>query len=263
MTAHAPVILVGFRHSVFQRVVRIVLHQKAVPHRVEEVDPLAVGTDEALRGIHPFGCIPVLRRGGFDLYETAAITRYVDGAFEGPALVPDDPRAAARMTQVIAIWDAYGYRPIIRQVFARRVFAPWEGSAANEAEIIQGIAAARPVLAALEAIAIEGRVLDGRTITLADCHSAAMMDYFVRAPEGAGALAAYPSLTAWWVGGAQVALGRRARGRRLTDEIPFGRARVQPPSERSCRSLNELEWLVRSASRPRRSCSVDQRYVRR
>lgn len=198
MAAPLSVTLVGFNHSVYQRIVRVVLHEKGVPFRVEEIDPFDGGSAERLRTLHPFGCVPILRHAGFDLYETAAITRYVDAAFDGPDLVPDDPREAARMAQVIAIWDAYGYRPMIRQVFARRIFAPWADEVANEAEVAEGIDRARTVLAALDAIAMEGVVLTGKKITLADCHGATMMDYFTRAPEGAALLTVYPHLSAWW-----------------------------------------------------------------
>lgn len=198
MTSSAPVTLIGFRHSVYQRVVRVVLYEKGVPYEVEEVDPFDPKAADRLRERHPFGRVPILRHSGFNLYETAAITRYVDAAFDGPALVPGDLRAAARMAQVIAIWDAYGYRPMIRQVFARRVFEPWEDEATNEAEIAAGLEGARPVLAALEGIAVEGIVLTGTTITLADCHGAAMMDYFARAPEGTSLLEAHPCLGVWW-----------------------------------------------------------------
>jgi glutathione S-transferase len=193
-----PVTLVGFRHSVYQRIVRVALREKGVAFRVEEVDPFAPDAGERLRGLHPFGRVPVLRHGRFDLYETSAITRYVDATFDGPRLVPDGAQAAARMAQVIALLDANGYWPMIRQVFARRVFAPDEDTTTNEAEVAEGLAASRPVLAALEAIAAEGRVLSGGAITLADCHCGAMMDYFTRAPEGDRLLRSHPHLEAWW-----------------------------------------------------------------
>jgi glutathione S-transferase len=193
-----PVTLVGFRHSVYQRIVRVVLHEKGVAFRVEEVDPFAPDAGERLRGLHPFGRVPVLRHGRFDLYESSAITRYVDAAFDGPRLVPDAPQAAARMAQVIALLDAYGYWPMIRQVFARRVFAPGADTAPDETEVAEGLAASRPVLSALEAIAADGRVLAGDAITLADCHCGAMMDYFTRAPEGDRLLRSHPHLDAWW-----------------------------------------------------------------
>ena len=45
---------------------------------------------------HPFGRIPAFEHEGFRLYETNAISHYVDAAFVGPALMPDDLRQRAR-----------------------------------------------------------------------------------------------------------------------------------------------------------------------
>ncbi|WP_299794430.1 glutathione S-transferase family protein [uncultured Marivita sp.] len=193
-----PVTLFGFRHSVYQRVARVALKEKGVLFTVEEIDPFDVIEAERLRDLHPFGRVPVLRHGSFVLYETSAITRYVDAAFIGPSLVPDDPRAAAQMAQVIAILDSYGYWPMIRQVFSRRVFAPHEESTCNETEVAEGLESSLRVLSALEAIAAERRVLTGDAVSLADCHLGGMMDYFTRAPEGADLTQGLPCLDAWW-----------------------------------------------------------------
>ena len=38
--------------------------------------------------LHPFGRMPAFEHDGFRLFETAAISRYVDEAFAGPALQP-------------------------------------------------------------------------------------------------------------------------------------------------------------------------------
>jgi len=192
------VTLVGFRHSVYQRVVRIALHEKNIQFGVQEVDPFDPIEAKSLRDLHPFGRVPVLRHGTFALYETSAITRYIDAAFDGPSLVPEDPRAAAQMAQVIAIIDAYGYWPMIRQVFARRVFAPHEDKGSNETEVAKGLDGSHAVLQALEAIASDKRVLNGDAITLADCHLGAMMDYFTRAPEGKALTQSQPHLESWW-----------------------------------------------------------------
>lgn len=193
-----PVTIFGFGHSIYQRIVRVVLHEKNVPYCVDEIDPFDTEPADRLRDLHPFGRVPILRHDGFDLYETAAIARYIDLAFDGPDLVPGDPRVAARMAQVIAILDVYGYRPMIRQVFARRIFEPWADTMVNEAEIAEGMEGARTVVAALEVIAQEGLILTGKTITLADCYAGAMMDYFVRAPEGAALIESSPHLRLWW-----------------------------------------------------------------
>lgn len=187
-------ILHGYRYSVYTRAARLALVETGVAHDIAEVDPF---TDNSMNP-HPFNRVPTLIHGDFTVYETAAITRYVDDVWGGGALTPTNPKARARMVQVLGMIDAYAYWPLVRQVFSHRVFRPMEGDSPDEAEIAQGLAAARPVLAALEAVAVEGRVLDGGTFTLADCHLAPMMDYFTMAPEGAEALAGYATLTAWW-----------------------------------------------------------------
>lgn len=100
------------------------------------------------------------------------------------------------MAQVIGIVDAYGYRPMVRQVFAHAVFRPRAGDKADPAELAAGLAASRPVLRALERIAAEGPVLDGDAVTLADCHLVSMVACFAEAPQGATLLAAHAALAA-------------------------------------------------------------------
>jgi glutathione S-transferase len=197
----------GYRFSVYTRVVRVVLAEKALAGELacerREVNPFEPEPG-AEPNPHPFGMVPVLSHGGFVIYETSAIARYLDAAFPTPALTPDEPKAAARMAQVIAIIDAYGYWPMVRQVFEHRVFRPAAGEPCDEAEIAAEIAAGLQasvrVLAALEAVAAEGLVLGHGPVTLADCHLAPMLAAFTQAPEGAAALARFPALSRWWQG---------------------------------------------------------------
>ncbi len=192
------VTLHGYRFSVYTRIARVVLAEKGVGYTTEEIDPFAPDVPLAHLGMHPFGRVPVLTHGTFRLYETAAIARYIDAAFDGPPLTPTDPQAQARMAQAIAITDNYGYWPMVRQVFSHRVFRPQAGEPAREGEVSAGLHASQRVLAALDAIAVEGMVLGGATVTLADCHLAPMIDYFVAAPEGAEMLNGHPALADWW-----------------------------------------------------------------
>ncbi len=191
------VTLHGYRYSVYNRVARMALHHKGVAYTTVEVDPFT-DLDPAYLDLHPFARVPALTHGTFSIFETRAITRYIDNAFSGPPLQPDDAKALARMDQVIGIIDNYGYWPMVRQVFSQRVFSPLEGEASNEDEITAGLAASRHVLAVLNGIADEGLVLNGRDFTLADCHLAPMIDYFVRAGEGRDALSSFPVLLKWW-----------------------------------------------------------------
>ena len=192
-----PVLLHGYRYSVYNRIARLVLLSKEVEHETVEVDPFAELSDAYLR-LHPFGRVPVLTHGAFTLFETSAITRYVDRAFEGRPLQPEGAAALARMDQVVAVVDAYAYWPMVRQVASHGFFRSFVGEHSSREEVDSGLEAARKVLSFLDGVAAEGEVLTGREITLADCHLAPMMDYFVRAEEGKAALSPHLALQRWW-----------------------------------------------------------------
>ncbi|HEV2867034.1 MAG TPA: glutathione S-transferase family protein [Allosphingosinicella sp.] len=192
-----PVHLHGYRYSAYTRVARVALLSKEVDHETVEVDPFA-GLSQAYLRLHPFGRVPVLTHGAFTLFETSAITRYVDRAFHGPRLQPEGAAAFAKMDQVIAVIDAYGYWPMVRQVASHAFFRPFFGEPSSREEVEAGLQASRKVLAFLDAVAAEGQVLTGRAVTLADCHLAPMIDYFVRADEGKAALFRHRALQQWW-----------------------------------------------------------------
>ena len=192
-----PVHLHGYRYSVYNRIARLALLSKNVEHQTIEVNPFAE-LSEAYLMLHPFGRVPVLTHGAFELFETSAITRYVDRAFKGGPLQPEGAAALARMDQVIAVIDAYAYWPMVRQVSSHAFFRPLVGEPSSWEEVDAGLAASRKVLSFLDGVAAEGAVLTGRAFTLADCHLAPMMDYFVRAEEGKAALSCHVALQRWW-----------------------------------------------------------------
>jgi len=190
--------LYGAAYSVYVRAARMALAEKGVGYRLVEVDVFAAGGPPAEHlARQPFGKIPAFEHDGFRLYETGAITRYVDEAFEGPALQPADPRARARMNQAIGIQDAYVYPDLVWGLYIERVEAPRRGRAPDEARIARLLPRAETCLAALEALA-DGPWLAGPALTLADVHAAPMFDLFLRTPEGAEMLPRHPRLAAWW-----------------------------------------------------------------
>lgn len=189
----------GYRYSVYLRIAAMVLAEKGVTCRRVEVNPFAADMPKAYLDLHPFGRVPTLVHGDFVLYETNAITRYIDEAFAGPALQPTEPRRRARMAQIISILDAYGYVPMIRQVFSLRVFGPRMGRAVDEARVRAGMESSLRVLSALESIvAPDGPLAGGAVWSLADFHLAPMAAYFTAAPEGEQAMARHAKLSAWW-----------------------------------------------------------------
>jgi glutathione S-transferase len=191
-------VLYGLARSVYTRIARLALEEKGVRYTLEEVEifgPAGVPAEHLAR--QPFGRIPAFAHDGFVLYETDAITRYIDEAFPGPRLQPQELRARARMNQVIAIIDAYAYRPMIWGVFAARVVAPEEGIAPNEMLVAESLTRSRTCCHALEEILETSRYFAGDAVTLADLHALPTLLYFSMTQEGRETLAAHPRLRAW------------------------------------------------------------------
>lgn len=190
--------LIGFRHSVYTRIVRIALIEMRLQASYVEVDPFSDPT--ALDRFTPLARVPVLRHGDFTLTETAAILRYLARVSGARHLMPDDAQALARMDQVFGIVDTSLYWPLVRQVFSNGFYAPLMNEPVDVDQVATGIKAGRSGLKLLNTIAAEGLVLDGQGLTLADLHLAPVMDYLTRVAAGAELLAEYPDLSAWWSG---------------------------------------------------------------
>ncbi len=190
--------LLGLRVSVYTRIARIALAEKDIPYRFDEVDIFAdSGPPADYLALNPFGTIPCLRHGEFVLYETAAITRYLDEAFPPLRLQSSAPAARARMNQIISVLDNYGYRPMVWDVYVQRSVVPAGGGEADEDLIAAALPGLRKVLQQLDQWRAEQRFLAGDTITLADLHAYPMLHYFIETPEGAEMLDSFPRLQQW------------------------------------------------------------------
>lgn len=192
------VILYGYAHSVYSWIARWTLHEKGVTYRWVEVNPFAEDVDPEYLSLHPFKRVPALVHGGFSLYETGAITRYVDEAFEGRDLQPTDPQSRARVNQILAIVDAYGYRPLVRQVFTHGTYLQSLGFKADPKEHQQGLKAAPRLLEAFDVLVQADRLADLGPM-LDDIHLGAMISYFAADPDGMAMLPHYPNLSRWWL----------------------------------------------------------------
>jgi glutathione S-transferase len=191
-------VLYGLTRSVYTRIARLALEEKGVRHTLEEVEifgPEGVPSEHLAR--QPFGRIPALVHDGFTLYETGAITRYVDETFAGTRLQPQEPRARARMNQIIGIVDSYCYRPMIWGVFFARIVAPAENIRPDEQHLAESLAKSRTCCRALEEILGGQRYFTGDELTLADLHALPILLYFSMASEGAEMLSAQPRMRAW------------------------------------------------------------------
>ena len=192
-------IVFGAAYSVYVRTVRLTLAEKRVPYRLVEIDVFDEGgppPDYFAR--HPFGRIPAFEHDGFQLYETDAIVRYIDEAFEGPSLIPDTSRSRARMTQAMRILDCYAYPSMVWGVYFEQIGAPREGRETDPDKLDGAIKQSRTCLQALEGLSGGGPFLVGPELCLADLLAAPMFAYFRLAPRGRHLLADHPRLTSWW-----------------------------------------------------------------
>ncbi|TGQ73086.1 MAG: glutathione S-transferase family protein [Mesorhizobium sp.] len=188
-------ILYGADYSVYVRIARMALEEKGVGYELVPLDIFAAdGIPAWYLEHHPFGRIPAFEHDGFRLFETNAITRYVDEAFDGPALQPADARGRARMGQMTGMLDAYGYRAMVWDVAVERL----EKAEPDEALIANGLRQAETVLRVLTSLKVSGPWLLGEQLTLADLHAAPIIGYFLKVAEGQKLLAAFADMQAWW-----------------------------------------------------------------
>lgn len=190
--------LIGLKISVYTRIARLALEEKEVDYALKEVDIFADGGPPAdYLEQQPFGTIPCLIHNEFTLYETGAITRYVDEAFPGQALQPEAPAARARMNQIISALDSYAYRPMVWDVYVQRVVVPEGGGEADEAIIYTALNSCEIALQQLERWCGVNEFLVGNSLSLADLYAFPMLLYFSQAAEGAALLASMSHLQQW------------------------------------------------------------------
>jgi glutathione S-transferase len=198
-----PVVLRGPAHSTLLRAARLALEEKGVAYALREADlPQARDRRPGRAARHRPWDAPVLEHDGFALSETAAITRYVDEAFPGPALQPADVRARARMAQVVALADHHLHGPPAMRLLWRAMYGAAEadgGSPLAEAAAEDRPAAEHALDLVESLIGTDGR-LAGGAFGLADCHLIPVLDLLAPTDEGRVALDRRPRLAAWWRG---------------------------------------------------------------
>jgi glutathione S-transferase len=194
----AEIKLLGLRVSVYTRIARMALEEKGLDYTLEEVDIFAdPGPPADYLALNPFGAIPCLLHGDLVLYETSAITRYIDEITPTVSLQPSTPIERARMNQIIGMLDSYCYRPMIWDVYVQRIVVPAGGGDADEACIAAALSGIRSALEQLHQWRGEGGFLVGQALSLADLHLYPMLSYFIQTPEGNAMLDAFVHLQQW------------------------------------------------------------------
>ena len=185
--------IIGFPRSNFVRTVRMVAQEKGVAY---DHIPAMPHSDE-VKAINPLGLIPVMRHDDLELPESHAIARYIDAAFDGPALVPGDPKAAANVNRWVSTVNT-----AVDQMFMRKYVVEYafhkdaDGNVVRDV-IDETIKRLPKMFAMLDAAVADG-FLGGDTFTMADCFLMPILAAVQKFPEGKACTENSPNLQAYF-----------------------------------------------------------------
>jgi glutathione S-transferase len=180
----ATVEIIGIAPSTYTRVARMACEEKGVSYELKPATPHA---PEVL-AIHPFGKIPVLRHGDFEVCETRALAAYIDRAFDGPALFPSNPRDLARAEQWVSLVNTVLDRTMVR-TYLFGYFFPKTGDGKPDRAMIDGaLPELRAQIALLDKAVKPTGHLAGDRFSFADINLMPILYYLNKLPEAADAI---------------------------------------------------------------------------
>lgn len=199
LTAMANLTLYGTPLSTYVRTVRLLLEEAGVEYDLKDIN-IFEGENRSPDYLckHPFGKVPVLDANGAILYETVAISGYLDTVVANHKFSPADPLLQARMRQIMAIIDSYLYGPAIGTIVIQRFIVPKQGGQTDEGKVAEAVAPAKTALEAIEAITVATPYLLGSDLSLADFHLIPIFIYLAQTPEFESITAQTPKLRTWW-----------------------------------------------------------------
>ena len=189
-------IVYGFPRSTYVNIVRLVLTHKEAPYTFHDLETV-MGKQEHL-ALHPFNRVPILQHDDFTIYETSAIVSYVDDAFAGPRLTPQEVHARARMNQWISAVNSYYYPYMIYHVTHERLVFPALGIASDEKVVAHALPKVEVGLSVIERELSHGQdYLLGSELTLADFFILPSTVSFSLTEEGNKLYPKFPAFCRW------------------------------------------------------------------
>jgi glutathione S-transferase len=184
--------ILGFPQSNFVWMARIACAEKGVAATLTPASPHS----PEVYAINPYGKIPALRHGDFAVAETRAICAYIDRAFPGPALTPEDPKLAAKMDQWCSLAQTAIDRAIIRDYLMHYLFPDTADGKPDGAKIDAALPAMIKALDVIEQGCSTGYLV-GNSFTLADAFIVPILYYAARGPESGAKVKGSPALSAY------------------------------------------------------------------
>ena len=189
----------GTPQSTYVRTVRLLLEEAGADYNLTGVD-IFNGENKSAEYLakNPFGKVPTLEVDGELLYETTAITDYLDTVLAGNKFSPSNPLLQARMRQIMAIIDSYLYPPAIMSIVIQRLIVPSQGGETDENKVKNAIAPAQKAVEAIESLTVGSPYLLGSVVSIADFYLIPVFTYLSQTPEFDSITAQTPKLRNWW-----------------------------------------------------------------
>lgn len=189
----------GTPRSTYVRTVRLLLESAGADYNLKEID-IFNGENKSADYLakNPFGKVPTLEVDGELVYETTAITDYLNTAIAANKFSPSNPLHQARMRQIMAIVDSHLYSPAILSIVIQRLIVPSQGGKTDEDNVKNAVAPAQTAVEAIESLTVGSPYLLGSEISIADFYLIPVFTYLSQTPEFDSITAQAPKLRTWW-----------------------------------------------------------------
>jgi glutathione S-transferase len=195
----AKLTVYGTPLSTYLRTVRLLLEEAGTTYELQGID-IFNGENESAEYLakNPFGKVPTLEVDGEVIYETAAITEYLNTVIADNKFSPSDPMQSARMRQIMAIIDSYLYPSAIGTIVIQRLIVPSQGGTIDEDKVKNAVAPAQRAAQAIESLTVGTPYLLSSQASIADFYLIPIFIYLSQTPEFDSITAQTPKLRTWW-----------------------------------------------------------------
>lgn len=192
-------IFYGTPQSTYVRTVRLLLDEANIDYDLKDIG-IFNGDNETEEYLakHPFGKVPTVEIDGIKVYETAAITYYINQKLAGGKFAPPDVLGQTRMRQIMAIVDNYLYPPAVGTIVIQNLIVPDQGGETDRQAVEDAIAPTIKALKAIEDLVDGSPFLVGSMISIADFYLIPIFIYLEQTPQFEAVTAHTPKLNAWW-----------------------------------------------------------------
>ena len=185
--------------STYVRTTRLLLEEAGAEYNLKDVGIFnGENASSEYLAKNPFGKVPTLEVEGEVLYESTAITEYLDTVLANGKFTPSEPMHRARMRQILSIIDSYLYPHAIGKIVIQRLIVPSQGGTTDEDLVKNAIVPAQKAVQAIEAIVVGNPYLLGSEISIADFYLIPIFIYLSKTPEFDVIISQSPKLRTWW-----------------------------------------------------------------